>query len=84
MFCTCMCPPSDLRVMLAGPKGRESGRKWGTKRGDEKRGRETRGVACILAVIGTGGPVKRSNVIITCPPSGVSSASLTLLAQEDP
>eukprot|EP00976_Prorocentrum_cordatum_P073912 1181312-Prorocentrum_minimum.AAC.3 len=50
--------------MLAGPKaGEQWGRKWETGQGGEKRGRETRGVESTLAVIGTGGPVKRSNSV---------------------
>eukprot|EP00976_Prorocentrum_cordatum_P087260 1186835-Prorocentrum_minimum.AAC.2 len=43
--------------MLAGPKGREVGAPAGNWTQGEKRGRETRGVECILAVIGTAGPV---------------------------
>eukprot|EP00976_Prorocentrum_cordatum_P011433 229734-Prorocentrum_minimum.AAC.2 len=39
-------------------KGERSGRKWGSGLGGEKRGRGAMGVERILAVIGTGGPVK--------------------------
>eukprot|EP00959_Pyramimonas_sp_CCMP1952_P217307 4545087-Pyramimonas_sp.AAC.1 len=45
------------------------------------------GVECTLAVIGTGGPVKRSTIICCIyhgRVSGVLSAPLPLLAQEDP
>eukprot|EP00976_Prorocentrum_cordatum_P055247 1114881-Prorocentrum_minimum.AAC.1 len=42
-------------------KGGSSGRKWGTGQGGEKRGRPGLwGVECTLAVIGTGGPARRT------------------------
>ena len=46
------------RQNVSRAQGESSGRKWGTGQGGEKRGRETRGVECTLAVFGTGGPVK--------------------------
>eukprot|EP00959_Pyramimonas_sp_CCMP1952_P282724 5909398-Pyramimonas_sp.AAC.1 len=48
------------RVMLAGPKVGERWEKVGNWTQGEKKGREAMGVERTRAVIGTGGPVKRS------------------------
>eukprot|EP00976_Prorocentrum_cordatum_P116308 1196144-Prorocentrum_minimum.AAC.3 len=47
---------------VSGPQGESSGRKWGTGH-RVRKGKRLRGVECILPVIGTGGPVKRSSII---------------------
>eukprot|EP00959_Pyramimonas_sp_CCMP1952_P340578 7133310-Pyramimonas_sp.AAC.1 len=49
-------------MLAAGKSGENGGRKWGTGQGGENRGRSAMGVECTLAVTGTGGPVKRSDV----------------------
>eukprot|EP00976_Prorocentrum_cordatum_P004570 89799-Prorocentrum_minimum.AAC.1 len=51
-------------MLAVGESGESSGRTWGTGQGGEKRGRGARmGVECVLAVIGTGGPVIQSHII---------------------
>ena len=47
-------------------QGESSGRKWGTEQRVRNGKVSLWGVECTLAVIGAGGPVKRSNVIMKC------------------
>eukprot|EP00976_Prorocentrum_cordatum_P077892 1182872-Prorocentrum_minimum.AAC.1 len=54
-------------ILIGATKGREVGESGELDAGREK-GKGLRGAACILAVIGTGGPVKRRNIINTNAP----------------
>eukprot|EP00959_Pyramimonas_sp_CCMP1952_P104291 2179595-Pyramimonas_sp.AAC.2 len=51
-------PQGSLRLQRPPEAGERSGREWGTGRRVREGGRETRGVECILAVVGTGGPTE--------------------------
>eukprot|EP00959_Pyramimonas_sp_CCMP1952_P352794 7391533-Pyramimonas_sp.AAC.1 len=64
------CPAASCRSQSDAGRvvtkwGEEQWEKVGNWTQGEKRGSETRGVECTLAVFGTGGPVKRSNINTT-------------------